>query len=181
MIVFNRGILRHRREAGMFSISEIIDLAIQIETNGEDTYRKGASQTRDPSIASLLRWLADQEKEHIEWFRNLKSRVDAGPVTAQLDDAAHEILRSVLGDQTFSLADAEVSKQDNVIELLKVSLEFEKDTIVFYEMIMEFVEDEGTKGHLGAIVLEEENHVKALRDYLDGTERMVRIDENGGI
>lgn len=165
----------------MFSISEIIDLAIQIETNGEDTYRKGASQTLDPSIATLLSWLADQEKEHIEWFRNLKIRVDAGPVTAQLDDAAREILRSVLGDQTFSLADAEVSKQDNILSLLKVSLEFEKDTIVFYEMIMEFVEDKETKGHLGAIIREEENHVKALEDYLDGTNSVVTIVNIGGI
>ncbi len=151
----------------MFTISEIIDLAIQIETNGEDTYRKGALQTQDPSVVSLFVWLADQEKDHIEWFGNLKDSVDDSPVTGELDQAASGILRSVLGAQSFSLADAQVAKQNSVLSILEISLEFEKDTIIFYEMVREFVEDEATKGHLNSIIEEEETHVKALEEYLD--------------
>lgn len=160
----------------MFTIGEIIDLAIQIETNGEKTYRNGQRETDDPALSSLLGWLADQEKEHIEWFSNLNVRIDKSPVTTDLDRAARDFLRGVLGGQTFSLGEIGVSKQEGVISMLETSLEFEKDTILFYEMVGEFVEDTATKRHLKTIISEEEDHVKLLGEYLDRIRRMVRVD-----
>ena len=38
----------------MFSLSEIIDLAIRIENNGEKTYRKAKNEVPSPELASLL-------------------------------------------------------------------------------------------------------------------------------
>ena len=59
----------------MFTLSEIIDLAVRIETNGQKAYRKAQGQVTDPALASMLGWLADEEAEHEKWFPSLKENV----------------------------------------------------------------------------------------------------------
>lgn len=48
----------------MFSLKDIIDIAVQIEQNGERVYRNAAGKIEDPSLRSLLQWLADEETQH---------------------------------------------------------------------------------------------------------------------
>ena len=38
----------------MFTLGEIIDLAVRIETNGQKAYRKAQKQVTDAALASLL-------------------------------------------------------------------------------------------------------------------------------
>ena len=45
----------------MFTINEILNMAIQIEKNGEAVYRKSIEQISDPKLVSLLEWMADEE------------------------------------------------------------------------------------------------------------------------
>jgi rubrerythrin len=151
----------------VFAIEEIIDLAIQIERNGEDVYRRAAAMASDPDVKGLLGWLADQEKEHVDWFSALRERVEVKTASEDLDAAAREILKTVLGGQAFSLADEDLGAKETVDEIMKAALEFEKDTIVFYEMIGEFVEEDEARQGLLSIIKEEEGHIKALDEHLD--------------
>ena len=45
----------------MFSIQEILDLAIRLEKNGESVYRKAAAKLSRADLVSLLAWKADEE------------------------------------------------------------------------------------------------------------------------
>ena len=55
----------------MFTLTDIIEIAVQIEKNGESTYRRAQQETSDPSLADLLGLLADEELEHQRWFAEL--------------------------------------------------------------------------------------------------------------
>jgi rubrerythrin len=68
----------------MFTLTDIIELAVQIEKNGESTYRRAQQATSDPFLADLLGRLADEELEHQRWFTELKSRVGTKPVDKNL-------------------------------------------------------------------------------------------------
>lgn len=151
----------------VFTIGEIIDLAIQIEKNGEGVYRKAEAMAANPDVKALLGWLADQEKEHVDWFSALRDRLRVKTVSEDLDAAAREILRTVLGTQTFSLGDEDMGAKETLDEIMKIALEFEKDTIVFYEMIGDFVEEDAAREGLSGIIKEEEGHIKALNEYLE--------------
>ena len=59
----------------MFTLNDIINLAIRIEKNGEETYRKAQEEVSNPSLASMLKWLAEEEVEHEKWFTQLKEKV----------------------------------------------------------------------------------------------------------
>jgi len=149
----------------MFSIEDIIDLAIQIEENGERVYRTAVEKAPNPSLASLLQWLADEEAEHIRWFCELREVANRNSVDPQLEEMGKNILRSVVGEQSFSLDEADFSKIDTVKDLLRLAIEFEKDTILFYEMIQTFVQDNQVLNHLREIIKEETRHIGLLEEY----------------
>ncbi len=151
----------------MFSLGEIIDLAIQVEKNGEKSYRKAQKEVKDRNLASVLAWLADDEKAHERWFIDLKKEVDEKIQDARLEEMGREILGSVLGEQSFSMDDADFSRLADVNALLELSLEFERDTILFYEMIRAFVDNKKVSAGLDKIIHEENAHVKKIEEMID--------------
>jgi rubrerythrin len=151
----------------MFTLGEIIDLAVRIEKNGEKVYRKAADEVSNPSLASLLKWLADQELEHGKWFKQFGKAAETGVEVPRLEEIGKEILRGVLGDQAFSIDDVDFSRMEDIKDLLSVSLEFEKDTILFYEMLGEFIDDAETIRRLERIIEEENRHVEILEGFLE--------------
>ncbi len=152
----------------MFSIGDIIDLAVQIEKNAENLFRDAATKATNLSLVSMLHRLVDEEIKHAEWFSELKQKVQKTVEDPRLEEMGKAILRDSLGDQTFSLKDVDFSSLDQVETLLKRVIEYENDTILFYEMIRSFVEGQGIEGHLDAIIEEEESHVRLLQEFLDG-------------
>ena len=128
----------------MFTLGEIIDLAVRIETNGQKAYRKAQKQVTDPALASMLGWLADEEAEHEKWFPRLKENMKTDLEDPQLEEMGKAVLQGVLGDHTFSIDEADFSRIEDLDSLLTLSVEFEKDTILFYEMLSAFIEDEQT-------------------------------------
>lgn len=150
----------------MFSLGEIIDLAIQVEENGEKSYRKAQKEVKNRDLASVLEWLADDEKAHVKWFHDLKKGIDEKIEDVRLEEMGREILGSVLGEQSFSMDDADFTKIKDVNALLELSLEFEKDTILFYEMIKAFVEEARVSSGLDKIIREEKSHVKKLEEMI---------------
>ena len=151
----------------MFAIEDIIDLAIQIEENGEKVYRNAAETISNPSLVSLLQWLADEEVKHAKWFSELKQKVRKSTDDPRLAEIGKSILLGLLGDETFSLKDADFSKIDQIKELLTLAIEFERDTVLFYEMMRPFIEEKETLDHLDAIIEEENSHIRLLQESLD--------------
>ena len=53
----------------------------------------------------------------------------------------------------------------DVEALLQLCIEFEKDTILFYEMIGSFIEDNETSEKLDEIIEEENRHIELLEEF----------------
>lgn len=150
----------------MFTLGEIIDLAVRIEANGQKAYRKAQGQVSDPALASMLGWLADEEAEHEKWFIRLGVKVESNKEDPQVEEMGQSVLQGILGEQAFSIDEADFSRIEDLESLLTLSVEFEKDTILFYEMLSAFIEDQKTLNHLNQIIEEENRHVRLLEDFL---------------
>ena len=151
----------------MFAIEEIIDLAVKIEESGERVYRNAAGKISNPSLVSLLQWLADEEVKHAKWFSELKQKVGKTTNDPRLSEIGKSILLGALGDETFSLKDADFSNIEQIKELLTLAIEFERDTVLFYEMMRPFLEGKDTLDHLDAIIEEENSHISLLQESLE--------------
>ena len=163
----------------MFSIREVIDLAIQIEKNGEQYYRNAIQKISNPSLQSMLEWLADEEGKHQSWFSERKERLETEGDDLEMEEMGSDILQGILGDQSFSLKEADLSKIDGVEALIQLAVEFEKDSILFYEMIGSFIEDRETSEKLNEIIAEENHHIEILEDFQD-TERSSFVEGEEG-
>ena len=151
----------------MFTVGDILDLAILIENNGETIYRDAAKKISNVSLISLLQWLADEEAEHAARFGEMREKAEKIIDDPKLEEMGRDLFLGVLGDQSFSLQDADFLKIDSVKDLLSVAIEFEKDTVLFYEMILPFIDDEKAKDALNSIITEENEHIRKLREFLD--------------
>jgi rubrerythrin len=151
----------------MFSLKDIIDLAIQIEKNGERVYRSAIEKISDPSLTSLLKWLADEEAEHIGWFTELKKKAKKTINDPKLEEMGKTILLDVIGEQSFSLKHQDFTKIQHVKDLFAISIEFEKDTVLFYQMLLPFIEDKDVEEQLNTIIAEEHHHIRKLQGFLE--------------
>lgn len=150
----------------MFTLGEILDLAIRIEQNGEAAYRKAQKQAPHPALAALLGRLAEDEADHQKWFSRYKAEARIDQKDPNFEEMGKSILEGILGDQAFSIQEADFSRMEDLKSLLKLSLEFEKDTVLFYEMLSAFIEDEKTLNQLNRIIDEENRHVRLLEESL---------------
>jgi len=144
----------------MFSIIEIIEIAVQIEKNGEKVYREAIGQSKNPELDHLLLEIADEESEHADWFLALKDEIEKNQDRPQVKEMDSALVEDLIGKQAFSLADVNFSMVKNSEALIDIFIEFENDTILFYEMLKTFLVDEKTIEHLEKIIREEGSHIE---------------------
>lgn len=150
----------------MFSVNEILDLAIQIEKNGESVYRRAMEEINESELTTLLEWMADEEIKHADWFASLKDSIESTGVNLFVEEMSRELFNDLLGEKSFSHKDVDFSKLKSINELIAVFIEFEKDTVIFYEVLVPFIEDVGTLETLDRIISEENNHIRRLQEFL---------------
>lgn len=151
----------------MFTIQDIIDIAIRVEQNGERIYRAAAEKITDSDLVLLMQWLADEESAHIRWFESLKLQTKKVIDDPALEQMGRDILLDIVGKQTFSLDDVDLSEPMTIRKLISVAIEFEKDTVMFYEMLRSFVEDILDIQQLDNIIAEENSHIAKLKEAMD--------------
>lgn len=151
----------------MFTIQEILDIAIRIEKNGEKFYREAMAKVSDDSVTALLEWLADAEVEHWQGFTKLKQSLEADAGSRELEEMSGALLQDILGDQKFSLSDIDLSEVHGVERLLELAVEFENDTILFFEMISGLIDDSETLAWLETIIREERHHIHVLEEHVE--------------
>ena len=159
----------------MFTTDEILDLAVQIEQNGETVYRDAIGLLSNPELISLLSWMADEEAKHAQWFIGLKDELEAQTANPFVKEMSRELFNELLGDRSFSHKEVDFSRVADVDELMAIFIEFEKDTILFYEMLEPFIEDERTLADLKKIIAEENNHISRLQDMM-GSEMSLSVN-----
>jgi rubrerythrin len=146
----------------MFNLGDIIGIAVRIEQNGEKVYTKAAKGASDPLLCSVFAKLASDEIEHGKWFEALRAQAEITGIAPALEDMGKTMLQDIVGDKAFSLTETDLSEIKNIKALLDAAIEFEKDSIIFYEMIAGFVTDDKAINGLKIIIEEENRHVRQL-------------------
>ena len=147
----------------MFTSEDLFEIAIQIDKNAEKIYRMALSQATNEDLRTLLAWLVDEEARHVEWFLALRRKVENLEGDLQIAEIGREILLETIGGLSFSLENADVSGIQKDMQMLKVTIEFEKDKVQFFKMLRPFVEDREAQDDLERIIAEEQKHARQLQ------------------
>jgi rubrerythrin len=153
-------------EVRLFSIAEILAIAVQLERNGENAFRKALKASEDAGLNDLLKWMAEEERAHAEQFSQLQEKIADDEESHLEQKMSDSLVATFIKGQTFSLEEVNFSGLRDPGELIETFIEFEKDTILFYDMLKSFMLDEKIIRQLEVIIQEEEIHVKKLQELL---------------
>jgi rubrerythrin len=161
----------------LFSANEILDLAIKLEKNGELVYRDAIEKVSNPELIGLLEWMADEEVKHANWFAELKLKLDQKSVNPFMEMMSRELFDDLLGDKNFSLKDVDFSSVSEIDDLMAIFIEFEKDSVRFYQVLEPFIEDPVSLEGLKKIIDEENCHIKRLQELM-GRQEVFRYSDS---
>jgi len=149
-----------------FSSVEVLEMAKDIEKNGENFYRTHASHHSDPELKKLLRRLAREEEKHYNTFNELskKSRAEEGDTNYIYDYQVSAYLEALVEYTVFPPADEIEEEVKDIDELLTIGIMAEKDSIVFYQEMLENNTGK-TADILEKLIAEEKKHLMDLTNY----------------
>ena len=147
-------------------MDDLFDIAIKMEKNGEAVYMDSLSRIKKRDLKDLLKWMADEEARHQKWFKDQKNRLTLEIDETNLKQMIPGLLEQMMGENTLALEDIDFTEAKNITDLLQTFIGFEQDTIMFYEMLEMFIENETVKKGLESIVDEEKKHVRKLGEMI---------------
>ena len=150
----------------MFTAQNIIDFAVRLEANGESVYRNAQGRTSDAAMDRLLEWTAEEERKHGEWFSSLREEIDADEDHHLIRDMNDTLVNEYFKDQSFSLKEIDFSTIESTEQMIEVFIEFEEDTILFYQLLESFISNGETINKLSRIIKEEQKHIQKLQEFL---------------
>ncbi len=155
-----------------FNADEIFKIAEQIERNGGAFYRKAAKLISDEEAQKLMLSLAKMEDEHESFFADLRERFAPQEAEETVYDPDGEAVRYLEAFAAGYVFESQVKPEDRfsgsetVEEVIKIAMGFEKDAIVFFLGIKEFVPKSLGKDKIDALIREEQGHIVILSNAL---------------
>jgi len=151
-----------------FNEIEAAKIAQNMETNGLAFYQRAAAKSRDPAVRDLFLKLAGDEKEHLATFQELEEtlhtqRIDRAGYTddAEINAYIDRLLKTqVFADRNDVDRLADQAADD--MEALAVGMKAERDAIVFYQEMMDFVDSKDAREAFDWILKEERRHLRGL-------------------
>lgn len=150
-----------------FSGYEIGEMAIQIERNGKAFYEALAAKSNDNDLKTFFEYLANQEIEHMERFKELRDTIANEGYAAPYDwDEARDYLAALVSREVFTeenLGARLAAEAPGESAAFDAAIRLEKDSLLFYHEMMRFV-NKTEHPFIEAIAAEERKHITNLNE-----------------
>ncbi len=155
-----------------FNADEVFDMAVRIETNGAEFYRKAASLQEDEENSNFLNGLARMEDRHKKTFEDMRhafTEKGMGEETFDPDGEGSAYLHALAeahgGEGSSKIADS-LSGSESMKQILDIALGLEKKSILYYVGLKELVPKSLGKDTIDEIIAEEHKHVAQISKIL---------------
>jgi rubrerythrin len=149
---------------------DIYAFAMQMEQDGEQFYRKLATQSGNEGMRRILTMLAEDEVKHYRIVKAMADRSDAEMVSTTVLADARNVFAGLQG--------ADFSLEGEQIELYREAQEIELKSQAFYEEKAGEVDDPAAKNLLLKIADEEKRHYFLLDNMVEFINRPYTWIEN---
>jgi len=148
---------------GIFKASELYQLAIRIEENGEKFYRKMAEKLENANMKKVFTYLADEEVKHKKTFEDMVSKVEKYEPPESYPGEYFAYLRAYADNIIFSQEklEEEMSKIKGAISAIDFAIQRELDSILYY-LEMKNLVPESERNLIDGIIEEERRHFVKL-------------------
>ena len=147
-----------------FTGSDIVEMGIQIEKNGKEYYEEVFKCSKSEQAKKIFKYLGEEEVDHIKYFEKLLSSVEKEEIAESYPGEYHEYMEHLAGLHIFTKEGAgkeAACKIRSDKEALQTAVTFEKDSILFYYEMKNFISDKDKKV-LEEIIKEEQKHLSKI-------------------
>lgn len=160
-----------------YSAVEIIDRAIAVEKKAMHFYRETADQIADEHMRSVFQMLAGMEEDHVTTFSNMREQLSGNETAIEEQDPGAEMhfyLRMFEEMQAWEAHPVTVSgeEESKTADIVRAALQAEKETIIFYTFLYDFVTGDRGRDKVMDVIREERGHVMILRNIVDKLETL---------
>jgi rubrerythrin len=152
---------------------EVLAIAVQVERNGIEFYRKSARLFHGSAVGGLFQQLLEWEQAHADSFSRMMEEASNrswqkgtySPHRVAMPDSLMLAGLAVFGihpDPREHFTGNETRE-----EVLRVAISKEKDSVVFYTGLKGFVSDPDDQATVDEVIHEEMHHVRVLSQALE--------------
>jgi len=153
--------------ADIFSGSELLEIAVEIEKNGRDFYNTLIEKSKNTEVREMFKYLSREEERHITVFKDMLGKIgNYKPASINAEDY-YAYMNLLASEHVFTRKDKGkefASKAATDIAAIDMGIGFEKDSIVFYQGMKKAVPHKEEK-IVDEIISEEQEHLKQLLDF----------------
>ncbi|MHC4870988.1 MAG: ferritin family protein [Planctomycetota bacterium] len=154
------------------NIKEVFEMALQMEKDGAAFYKNAAKKTDDADIKNLLTNLSEMEDGHYVTFEKMLADVvkDVGPEDFDHDSESAKYLHAMVAGKIYKSDDIstnELANASDICDILEKAVLLEKEAVIYYLGIKNFIPESLGKDKIEAIINEEISHVNFLSETLE--------------
>ena len=142
-----------------------VEFAIKMELDGEKYYREQAENNQDNSLNAVFLLLAEDENGHAKLLKNELEKISYDLADNETLADTNNVFRDK-GDFKNKF-----EKIPDQLDVYRMALQMEKDSIELYQKFFSESTDEQTKKLFGYLVKQEENHFKIFDNLITLVER----------
>ena len=156
-----------------FSMDEIFAMAERIERNGIAFYRKAIEGVSGTRFKKIFEEIIEMELDHEKTFAAMRAGLTGSermPAVFDPDDEVGMYLQAMADGRVFDIKDDPSKKltgSESPQDILNMAIGLEKDSIIFYLGLEEYVPAESGKDKVRAIIKQEMGHIALLDDKLE--------------
>lgn len=151
-----------------FNAAEVFKIAVVIEENGKSFYDRCQNVVDNAEVKDLFSALSREEVEHKKKFESMIAQLPkeaSSPVIWDPDNELDQYIKMLADQHVFVSSDslnARVAQVKNTRDALNLAIEFEKDSVLFFLSLQEATEGKKGQELIGALIKEEQEHLKRL-------------------
>jgi len=155
-----------------FNADEIFEMAEEIERNGAKFYREAAGNSSSKETKKMFLDMALMEDGHLKTFQLMRKELaEAEKLTTTFDpdNQAALYLQAMAdshGTEGRKKQTQKLTGDESVNEILKIALEAEINSVVFYTGLKELVSARAGKNKIEDIIKEEIAHIGTIKSKM---------------
>jgi rubrerythrin len=149
-----------------FDARDVIQFAVRIEEDGEAFYRKAALAAEDKDTRDLFNFLADEEIQHKELFREMLSKMEALQPAETYDGEYAAYLSDYIDGKVIFTKKAEQALtpvMKDTFSVITFAMQREADSILYYHEAKRFIAEK-YYNIIDKIITEERKHFGKLSE-----------------
>lgn len=150
----------------IFKASEIVELGVLIEENGEAFYNALKESAKNIAASKLFYYLAEEERKHKATFQEMLDSVSKYVPPESYPGEYDLYMKSLADDNVFTkraVGETWAKKADTDLKAIDMALVFEKDSIIFFDGMKRFVPQTEHKT-IDWLIEQEREHIIKLTD-----------------